>query len=77
MSEDVKDRAERPCDFMSVNNCQKFEVGDETVLDICRLCIMGRMEGHLFDIKVSLNKKSSRNHKNQDQHQHWSDKDKG
>jgi len=75
MSEtDVKTEKNK-CRFMSIEECRQLKVGVEN-LEICRLCILGRIEGHLFDLKAYVGKMVKRKDYSKDKHKHWSDRNK-
>ena len=77
MSEGGEKIAEvKSCRFMlGIKECRQLGKGEEN-FEICRLCINGRIEAHLFDLKAYVGKLANRNRgpKNP-QEKHWSDKD--
>ena len=70
---DIKSE-ELKCDFMTLNECKRKVAGENPDRDICRLCIMGRMEGHLFDLKAYVGKFTNRNRNNEPDIKHWSER---
>lgn len=47
---------EKPCLFMHINECRRVEEASDKYpeLEVCKLCITGRIEGHLFNISKAL-----------------------
>jgi len=53
----------RECQFTTLEECRKLEVGSPLDLDMCKVCLLGRIEGHLYRISNTLSNRRSRKYK--------------
>ena len=66
----------KKCRFMAgLQECRQMELGTEN-FEICKLCILGRMEAHLFDLIVNASRLTRKDKFNKEDNKEDFNKDK-